>query len=1154
MNTNKLKTFARNARLLLLGGVTQRLKYWGFDEEGNVVEELEPMEGGYSFREDVFNDTMVPPKWNKLKKALQRHTADDIIEEAAYTWFNRLIAIKILEENGYTDPVLSYVSDDLDDPILLDKALKGEGGHLRPDEEERLKALLIEGDKDEEVFGLLLTAYCRNQKLLKRIFGHIDDYTELLLPSNLLSSGGIIEHINTSDAITKEDYQQVELIGWLYQFYITDKKNEIFAGFKQKKKARAEDIPAATQIFTPKWIVKYMVENTVGRIWLERYPDSPNKDKMKYLVEPADNDNYEPEPIIEDVTELSLLDPACGSGHILVVGFDLLVDMYVEEGYSKRKAAEQIIKNNLFGLDIDERAAQLANFAVLLKAAKYNEDILNTDIEPKIYSMPEPRVFSKQDVYDFLGEEGKEYADELEAVLHEMQQSKNVGSALKLNLSKEAKEFIEERNNQQKEETLFSDLTPYVNVISILTSKFHSVVANPPYMGMSNYNNKLKEYIYNNYSNSKSDLFSVFIETVISLGHSSAYIAMITQQNWMFLPTFKLLRENIIGNYNIRSLLHLGARTFEEISGEVVQSCSFSIKLDNRKSKGRYYQLINLRASEKEKKFLLNENSYKVIQTNFLKIPSNTIAYWISDWLFDLFNDPRKFADAIVADGQNKTSKNDKYLKLFWELDYNKVGKGKNYIFYAKGGPFRKWFGNNEMVVNWSEQARSFYRKDSIARIIQEKYWYRRGYTFSRMANKVNCRTLDQRGTFDATTVSFFINEETYSEYFNYFLGFFNSCVMDNFIKILNPTIVFTFTDVRNIPLIINRKEVVDKLVQRSLKISSFDWYKKETNYDFKKNELIRLSDNNKFQSDYKNYVQYWTDQLYQLHNNEEELNRIFIEIYGLEDELTPDVPLKDITILQDETYIDENNELQFKQDVIVQQFLSYAIGCMMGRYRLDKEGLQIAHPNPTEEEIAPYKITSPLNNGSKEVTFEIDEDAIIPMMGSESPFSDDIYLRIKNFVEIIWGEETLTENLNFINQALNTDLEKFLTKKFWEFHCKMYQKKPIYWLFSSPKGAFKVLVYMHRMNKYTVQKIRNNYLLKHLNYIREEITKLQKNSSSLSRAEAKRLDQLRADEIECREYDKLMKSYSADQIGFDLDDGVSHNYSLFEGILAKIK
>lgn len=1170
MNTNKLKSFAKEARLILMEGVEQRLKYWGFDKKGKLTEELETIDGGYIFRGDVFNDTSVPAKWNRLVSAVKKHTAADIIEEAAYTWFNRLIAIKILEENNYIDPVLNYVSEDLTDPVILDEARKGKHGKLRDIEKDLLKSHLLDGSKDEEAFALLLIAYCRNQKLLKKVFGHIDDYTELLIPSNLLSGDGIVELINESDAITSEDYKEVELIGWLYQFYISDKKDEVFAGFKKKKKARAEDIPAATQIFTPKWIVKYMVENTVGRIWLDKHPNSPIHDEMKYLVEPADKENYKPEPIINDVTELTLLDPACGSGHILVVGFDLLMKMYLEEGYSKRNAVESIIENNLYGLDIDDRATQLANFAVLLKAASYYAEILEKDVEPKIYSMPEPQEFSRQDIYDFLGGDGKEYAEELEVALTEMQQAKNIGSALKLTLNDDARGFIGTRNSEQKEESLFGNLKPFINVALILTNKFNSVVANPPYLGYKNINGILKDYLETNYPNTKSDLFAVFMEVMINCGTKSSHLAIINQWAWMCIDSYKNFRRSFLDQNSILSLLHLGIGVFPEMNTKKVQNVCFVFKKEGVNKFGSYFKLdLNFNVSVKEKQFLNKENRYIIDQNKFSNIPDAPFAFWLPPKLIKEYKNGNTIDSFINAKQGLATGKNERFVRNWQEVSKHKIGfgfasstealKSRNKWFpYNKGGGFRRWYGNQFFVVNWENdgyEIRNFYDNNGrqLSRPQNTAFYFKEGITWSLISLTFSARYAEKGSLFDVGGSSGFpMNEHNI-----YLVGLLNSKVSSYLLGVLNFTLNVQVGDIKRILYIIpNEKQlnIVKQLVQSQIDLSKLEWDNFEFSWNFCSHGLIKNLANQNIENAYYEYVQYWKERFYKLHKNEEELNRIFIDMYDLRNELVPDIELKAIAILQDETYINENNELVFNKDIIIQQFLSYSIGCMFGRYRLDNEGLQIAHPNPAEEEIAPYKISSPLHNGTKEVTFEIDDDAIIPMMGSESPFSDDIYLRVKHFVEIVWGDKTLTENLNFINECLDMDLEKFLTDKFWQFHCKMYKKTPIYWLFSSPTGAFKVLVYMHRMNKYTVQKIRNNYLLKHLQYLRGEIAKLEKNESSLTRQEAKRLDKLRDDEIECNEYDLLVKDYADKQIEFDLDDGVKNNHKLFEDIVAPIK
>lgn len=1187
MNTNKLKTFAKKARNILLKGVQQRLAYWGIDKQGKVTEDVIAVEGGYMFRGDVFNDTTVYNKWKNLNLALSRHTVDDIIEEASYTWFNRLIAVKILSKNGYVDPVYEYVSEELRDPVILQKARKGETEKLRDNEKKLLNQYLIESN-DEEAFGLLLKAYCRNQKLLNRVFGHIDDYTELLLPNNLLSSGGIVELINDSNAIDENDYKEVELIGWLYQFYISDKKDEVFASFKKKKKARPEDIPAVTQIFTPKWIVKYMVENTVGRIWLDKHPDSPVRNEMKYFVEPSDKENYKPEPIIDNITQLKLLDPASGSGHILVVGFDLMMKMYKEEGYSTRNAVESIIKNNLFGLDIDDRAAQLANFAVLIKAASYYPDILISDIMPRVYSFPEAANFTQGEIYRFLDDNAKQYADELEWTLKELNQGKNIGSALILNLKsdvvgviKKHFDLLKEKASKDEldleEQTVYNKIKPFIDILLTLASKYHSVVTNPPYMGQKTLNTELKDYIIDKYENSKIDLYSVFIEVCNNRTLSDSYLGMITQQSWFFLSSFENLRKQFMINTTIISALHLGPRVFDEISGEVVQSVSFIIKTKrNPKFKTDFFRLIEGNNSIlKEKLFITRVNRYSNLsQEEYFTIPTFPFAYWVSKKCLKSFKEEKRLGEIGKPKQGLITGDNDYFLKLWFEVSYQKISisnKNVKWFKYVKGGEYRKWFGNTELIVNWENDG------DEIKNFVNEKgklksrpqntqFYFKRGLSWTALtSNKFNCRFTPEWHIFDAKGPMLFTKTDAL---LFYSAALLNSTVGNYYFQILAPTLDYNQGPVGNVPFVHNqgKEKLIVKLVESSITISKIEWDSRETSWDYKLNPMIKNSDKT-INNSLSEWILQSSKDFFQLHQNEEELNKIFIEIYGLQDELTPDVPLTEITILQDELDFrklekaqknvanlrEEGLEKYIKKDVVIQQLLSYAIGCFMGRYKLDKPGLHIAHPNPTEEEIKAYKIKSPLHNGKKEIEFEIDEDGIIPMLGSYGRFSDDIVIRIKHFIEIVWGEETLTENINFIQQCLDQDLEDYLVGDFWNYHCKMYQKKPIYWLFSSETGYFQVLVYMHRMNKFTVQKIRNNYLIKHLQFLRSEIAEFEKRSSSLSKSDAKWLDELRSAEIECREFDKLMKDYADKQIEIDLDDGVKVNYAKFEDIVTEI-
>ncbi len=542
MNT---KTFAQQARRILIEGVEKKLLYWGFDAKGNVLETPQKVSGGYSFRGDVFDDPEVLHLWQSLRSAVQRKGIEVVIEEAAYTWFNRIMALRIMSKNGY-EPALLINAEGLEHtPVLLQKARQGQYSFLNRTEQERLKKILGDYSKDQEAFSILLVGYCHSNTTLNSVFGRIDDYTELLLPDNMLQDTGFLHLLNTTDAISDEEYREVELIGWLYQFYISEKKDEVFASFKKGKKAEAKDIPAATQIFTPNWIVKYMVQNTAGKIWLDKNPASPLKSEMKYLVE-NESDNSAT-PIIKDITELTLLDPAAGSGHILVEGFDLLYNMYREEYYTAEEAVELILKNNLFGLDIDDRAAQLATFAILLKAAKYYRDVFAKGWLPNVYAMPEEMTFSHQDIQDFLGSDGAAFTHELEVALRLMRQAKNLGSVMKLSLSGEAQTFIARRFDELSKterrdinlESIFQGLKSFIPVLLILTRKYAAVVANPPYMGQKSMNGPLKDYVNTNYPETKTDLMTVFMEVIPHLTLNNSRFALINLPSWLFLSSFE---------------------------------------------------------------------------------------------------------------------------------------------------------------------------------------------------------------------------------------------------------------------------------------------------------------------------------------------------------------------------------------------------------------------------------------------------------------------------------------------------------------------------------------------------------------------------------------------------------------------------------------
>ena len=1170
MNT---KTFAQQSRVLLMEGVANKLLYWGFKADGSIIEEPKSVAGGYTFRGKVFDDETVPKLWKSLQYAINSKGIDVVKEEAAYTWFNRMMALQIMAKNGYQEPQLEYVSGMTLTPQLLQKARQGQYSFLNSKEQERLKRIITDFSKEQEAFAILLVGHCHSNKMLNNVFGKIDDYTELLLPDNMLQDSGFLHLLNTTDAISDEQYKEVELIGWLYQFYISERKDEVFASFKKKKKAEAKDIPAATQIFTPNWIVKYMVQNTVGKIWLDKNPNSKIKPDLKYLVE--NESDQVSEPIISEVSQLTLIDPAVGSGHILVEGFDLLYQMYMEEYYTPEEAVESILKNNLFGLDLDDRAAQLATFAILLKAAKQYRDVFAKGWLPNVHAMPDYATFSQQEIKDFLGATGSNYEKELTDALRLMEQSKNLGSVMKLSLSDDARSFIEKRfaeikNTDFKDintEIVYQKIKSFIPVLLILSKKYTSVVANPPYMGQKNMNDGLKNYVSANYPLSKTDLFAVFMECTIDMNISQGYMSMINQHSWMFLSSFEKLRERLIKNYSFVNMLHLGPRAFEELSGEVVQSTAFVIKKNQQNTKADYFRLVEYKnLNEKEINFLKKNNHFKNIpQTMYGGIPGNPIAYWITNEMLSVFAAKNMSHYTTLFQGMI-TGNNDLYVKEWFEINFNDLqlkltnfdefdkNNGK-WVPYNKGGTTRKWYGNQEKVVNFTNKGRDFTRgKHQFS-----EFFFKPNFSWSYITGgNVDTRFFPDGFLWDVHGSSAF--PQQVDDIF-YFMSLVSSKPGSTILNILNPTLSCQVENIAAVPVIYPKNEIkatVVEIVQECITISKRDWNSREVSWDFKSSLLLNGSVSLK--SAMNEWQEVVTNDFLKLRTLEEKINIIFIETYGLKNELTPEVSLREITILQDElkkieldaleeksrTQGNVNIELPINRAEVISQFISYAIGLFMGRYRLDKPGLNIAHPNPTKEELSSYTY----NHG--EVV--IDQDAILPLMGKQCNFSDDVIKQFYQLLDTIWGHEQRTDNINFIQECLNKEIDKFLVNDFWSYHCSMYQKTPIYWLFSSKKGAFQVLVYMHRMNEFTVEKIRANYLLEHLKYLKSEISQKEANASSLSTAEARQLDKLRVDLAECEQYDLALKNVADQQIKFDLDDGVAKNYELFETVVAKIK
>ena len=1186
MDTNRIKRFATEARNILKAGIAAKIITLGFDKKGNVAEEHRPqlMQGGTLWNGKLYTEGFYY-QWISLFNRVQQKGINEVYEEAAYTWFNRLCAIRILQKNNLCSPVLQY-ADAARTPVIVDEARQG---HLPPMKEElrrRIVELLDDDTKVTEQFALLITAWCHDNPIINQCFGSMADYTELLLPNNILTEGGFVDMLNHTEFITDEDFQSPELIGWLYQFYISERKDEVFA---KKGKFEADEIPAATQIFTPNWIVKYMVQNTVGRIYLDNNPyETALQKKWQYLVEPSENTPAENILRYEELTDLKVADLACGSGHILNECFDLLYDLYIAEGYGRGEAIENIFKHNLTGIDIDNRAKQLATFALLLKACQKDASFVDAHCLPHVWAMPKPWDKEKNGLvreflsHFFLGQENQTHVNELIACFDLMQHADSLGSIMKFELSDSTrllvKQTIKYWHNQNFIPEAIRAQLPAFELILALTEKYHALVMNPPYMGAGSMNEVLSKYVKKNYEEGKADLFSTFMMLSIDRLVANGKYGMINMQSWMFLSSFEKLRNTLLNNFHIENMLHLGPRTFDELSGEVVQNTAFVIAKHKSDEGGVYFRLVDGKnCTDKKDMFLraLREHTSKVyyqnvFQSNFEKIPGCPVGYWVSPDILRIFTSNLALSAVCSPTQGLATADNARFLRLWFEVSRSRIGfgfenaalaarSGLKWFPHNKGGGFRRWYGNQDYVLNWKNNGEEI--KNYPGAIIRNpSFYYKSAVSWSVIcSNKLNFRF------YPVGVIPNMCGMCCYTDDFDtqiYILGLSNSKISELLFNIMNPTLNLSNGVFGKLPYIYSKSEEINPIVQENIFISRQDWDAHETSWDFQRNELLNMDAEipreelhpDSIEWCVEQYKKKWEQMFNQLHTNEEELNRQFIEIYGLQDELTPDVPIDEITILQqgEISFVpsaegeDAPKVMKWNDDVIIKQLISYAVGCMMGRYRLDKPGLHIAHPEPTAEEIAPYSY-----HGRK---YEIDDDGILPLMNSDCGFSDNAPLRMADFVRIVFGEETQVENLNYMEQCLGKTLEQYFVKDFWKDHKKMYQNRPIYWLFASKKGTFQVIAYMHRMNAYTVERIRAKYLLPFIEHLEQEIKKLDMRRAELTTKESKQLQTLQKQLDECREYHERLQVVAEQAISFDLDDGVVVNYAKFGDVLQKIK
>lgn len=1000
MDTNRIKRFATEARNILKAGIAAKITTLGFDKNGNVTEKNKPqlMQGGSLWNEQLQTEGFYY-QWMSLYNRIQQKGISEVYEEAAYTWFNRLCAIRILQKNNLCSPVLTY-ADAARTPVIVDEARQGRIPQMKEELRQRLMELLDDDTKVTEQFAILITAWCHDNPIINQCFGSIADYTELLLPNNILAEGGFVDLLNHTEFITDEEFQSPELIGWLYQFYISERKDEVFA---KKGKFEADEIPAATQIFTPNWIVKYMVQNTVGRIYLDNNPyETQVQKKWQYLVEPSEKPDEKNTLKYNELTDLKVADLACGSGHILNECFDLLYDLYIVEGYGRGEAVENIFIHNLTGIDLDTRAKQLSQFALLLKACQKDAAFADAHVLPNVLDMTGvvPALDKKamaEACLQFVGGYEDVASEMLEEDFELLKEADNLGSIMIFNNDENYLNML--RSHYQDWTKNGTDdcpadiklLLPGVKMILALTEHYHALVMNPPYMGGGKMNSVLSKYVKDNYSEAKADLFSVFMDMGMKRLIFGGKMAQINMQSWMFLSSFEKLRDIFLHIYVIDSMLHLGPRTFDELSGEVVLNTAFVLtkprfseygmmtsfelaskpleerkaiinklieegdsgefKKNIREAKGIYYRLVDGKnCADKEQMFLANKDGNEdgkhiyypnVEQLNFSKIPGAPIGYWVTPKIQEIFTSNLALSAVCSPTQGLATADNARFLRLWFEPSYSRIGIGcenaalaarsqKKWFPYNKGGSFRRWYGNQEFVVNWEEDGKEI-KEYKGAVIRNPTFYFKSSVSWGLIASNASSFRFYPSGfIYDVAGMSLFAND-TNNQLF--LLGSLNTKLAFKLVRLMNPTVNMQCGDIAKTPYLrldSNQKmRSISDNVETNVSISHEDWDAHETSWDFQRNELLSIDADTYMENiDYKiekhfeetgehislspaipkldslewrmeQYKTKWERKFMQLHKNEEELNRQFIDIYGLQDELTPDVPLNEITILQ---------------------------------------------------------------------------------------------------------------------------------------------------------------------------------------------------------------------------------------------------------------
>lgn len=1148
MNTNNIKRFAQDARKKLIEQVGAKLSYVLSADTVELREQAEQVQ--------------------QLRQELNHTTKEQLVEKVAYTWFNRLMALRFMDANDYQPIGIRVITpkDGYTTPEILDEAKRGNiSDELKLNRQrvfDLLDGKISSSNPQNEAFKKLLIAVCNHlNTVFPFLFEKISDYTELLLPDDLTSEFSIVTDVR--DGMVIEDCIDVEIIGWLYQFYISEKKDEVFAS---KSTVKKEDIPAATQLFTPRWIVEYMVQNTLGKLWLQNRPKSKLREHMPYFIESATmkSDDY---LRVSSPEEIKFLDPASGSGHILVYAFDLFTKIYEEDGYNTNEIPKLIIEKNLFGFEIDERASQLSGLALMMKARGYQRRALRKDIAPNILCFHDLEI-SGEEIKSTLNSLQIKISESLYYELLLMGQATNYGSLIVPHTNRnEIISILSAIINRNNNVDIFrknsvDSIVVALQQLSNLALKFHCVVANPPYMGSGNMNTELSEFVKVNYPDSKADLMACFMEGGLVMLHPKGFLGMINQHSWMFLSSYENLRKKLIQGNFFDTLLHLGARTFPEIGGEVVQNAAFTFVNIPMHLNGKYIRLVNYGSSdlkrEKTLEAIQNPNCgwcYTSNQQDFKKISGNPIGYWADKKIISTFSAPR--LDQFCEPRHGMSTGNNEQLLRFWhEVQFGKIGldffsdeaflqSGVKYVPYNKGGQRRLWYGNNFYVLRYDKYGRNMMESLFGYRIDSKAYFYKPSITWSSLSSgNIGVRICREGFVFDAKGQSAFIRNGE-SDILIQLAALLNSTYSTYILELLSPTLDFNSGAIRKIPTstAIFQNENLKQLAIDCYNISIMDWDSKELSWNFKQSKLIQFKGQD-LEETYDLYKHYWQEKFLKIHNNEEELNRQIISIYGLQNELSPNIKLEDITILNDELTI-ENETLVFKSKEVFAQFISYSVGCMFGRYSLDKEGLVLANQGETFHNYL-HKIEKTEN----ECTFLPDDDNIIPVLEDEW-FDDDITGRFYQFLKVTFGENNFNKNLAFIERQIGKDIRKYFTKDFYQDHLQRYKKRPIYWMFSSPKGSFNVLIYLHRYTPDTISNILNKYLREFVGKLKTRKEHLQHvliNGTPVQKTSAiKENDSIDKMLIELHEYERdVLYPLATERITIDLDDGIMVNYNKF--------